>query len=164
MAQAGDKSAVQRVAMFEKNYDEVKQTVARSPWWGRGQGSQPEAAARWLENGELLAQNGDRPAMLDLAFALGHGRALKPDRVTSVQTYLKVIARSGGGDEISARIRQSAVRGLAAMLNIIVEHKDQDAAQRLLPALQSNADSGAADMQYYLGLLSDCVAGRCARR
>jgi TPR repeat protein len=110
-----------------------------------------------MENGELLAENGDRPAMLDLAFASGYGRALKQDRATSVETYLKVIARSDGGDEMSKRIRQSAVRGLAAMLNIIVEQKDQDAAQRLLPALESKADSGAADMQYYLGLLSECV-------
>ena len=43
------------------------------------------------------------------------------------------------------------------MLDIIVEQKDQDAAKRLLPALKSRADSGAADMQYYLGLLSECV-------
>ena len=142
---------------IRKNYDEVKQTVAKSVWWVRGQGPQPEEAARWMENGELLAENGDRPAMLDLAFAMGHGRALKQDRVTSVETYLKVIAHSDGGDEISTRIRQSAVRGLAAMLNIIVEQKDQDAAKRLLPALESKADSGAADMQYYLGLLSECV-------
>ena len=105
----------------------------------------------------LLAEVGDRPAMLDLAFALGHGRALKPDRVSSVETYLRVIARSDGGDEISARIRQSAVRGLSVMLNIIVEQKDRDAAQRLLPALESRANSGAADLQFYLGLLSECV-------
>ncbi len=157
MAKAGNKFAAQRVAAFEKNYDEVKQAVAKSVWWVRGQGSQPEQAARWMENGELLAENGDRPAMLDVAFAMGHGRALKQDRVTSVETYLKVIALSAGGDEISARIRRSAVRGRAAMLNIIVERKDRDAAKRLLPALESQANSGAADMQYYLGLLSECV-------
>jgi serine/threonine protein kinase len=157
MAKAGNTFAAQRVAAFEKYYDEVKQTVAKSDWWVRGQGPQPEEAARWMENGELLAETGDRPAMLDLAFAMGHGRALKQDRVTSVETYLKVIARSDRGDEISARIRQSAVRGLAAMLDIIVEQKDQDSAKRLLPALESKADSGAAGMQYYLGLLSECV-------
>ena len=157
MAKAGSTFAAQRVAAFEKSYDEVKQTVAKSVWWVRAQGSQPEEAARWMENGGLLAENGDRPAMLDLAFAVGHGRALKQDRVSSVETYLKVIDHSDGGDETSTRIRQSAVRGLALMLNIIVEQKDQDAAQRLLPALQSKADSGAADMQYYLGLLSECV-------
>ena len=74
-----------------------------------------------------------------------------------METYLKVIARSDGGDESSTRIRRTAVRGLAAMLNIIVEQRDQDAAKRLLPALESKADSGAAEMQYYLGLLSECV-------
>ena len=77
--------------------------------------------------------------------------------MTSVETYLTVIAHSDGGDEISTKIRRSAVRGLAAMLNMIVEQKDQDAAKRLLPALESKADSGAADMQYYLGLFSECV-------
>ncbi len=157
MANAGNPFAAQRVAAFEKHYDEVKQTVAKTVWWVRGQGAQPEEAARWMEDGALLAENGDRPAMLDLAFARGYGRALKQDRVTSVESYLKVIAHAAGGDEISTRIRQSAVRGLAAILNIIVEQKDQDAAKRLLPALESKADSGAADMQYYLGLLSECV-------
>lgn len=157
MAKAGNAFAVQRVAEFEKNYDDVKQTVAKSVWWVRGQGPQPEEAARWMANGGLLAENGDRPAMLDLAFALGRGRALRQDRVAAVETYLKVIALSDGGDAVSARIRQSAVRGLAAMLNIIVEQRDQDAAKRLLPALESRADSGAADVQYYLGLLSECV-------
>ena len=43
------------------------------------------------------------------------------------------------------------------MLNIIVEQKDRDAAKRLLPALESKADSGAADLQYYLGLMNECV-------
>jgi hypothetical protein len=157
MAKAGNTFAAQRVAAFEQNYDAVKQTLANSVWWVRGQGPQPEEAARWMENGELLAENGDRPAMLDLAFAIGYGRALRQDRVASVETYLQVIARSDGSDEISTRIRQSAVRGFAAMLNVIVEQKDQDAATRLLPALESKADSGAADMQYYLGLLSECV-------
>ncbi len=156
MANAGNNFAAQRVAAFEKNYDEIKQTVAKSVWWVRGLGSQPEEAARWMENGMLLAENGDRPAMLDLAFAMGHGRALKQDRAISVETYLKVIAHADGGDAISTRIRQSAVRGLAAMLDIIVAQKDQDAAQRLLPALEARADSGAA-VQYYLGLLSECV-------
>lgn len=157
MAKAGNTFAAKRVGAFEQDYDEVKQSVAKSVWWVRGQGPQPKKAVRWIENGELLAENGDRPAMLDLAFAMGYGRALKQDRVTAVETYLKVIAHSDGGDEVSARIRQTAVRGLAAMLNIIVEQKDQDAAKRLLPALESKADSGAADMQYYLGLLSECV-------
>ena len=157
MSKAGNTFAAQRVAAFEKNYDEVKHTLARSVWWVRGQGPQPDAAAPWIANGGLLAENGDRPAMLDLAFAVGYGRALEQDRATSVETYLKVIARSDGGDQISTRIRQSAARGLAAMLNIIVEQKDQIAAQRLLPALAARADAGAADMQYYLGLLSECV-------
>lgn len=43
------------------------------------------------------------------------------------------------------------------MLDIIVQQKDQDAAKRLLPALESRADSGAAVIQYYLGMLSECV-------
>jgi hypothetical protein len=157
MAKAGNTFAAQRVAAFEQDYDAVKQTVAKSAWWVRGQGAQPDEAERWLKNGELLAQNGDRPAQLDQAFAMGYGRALKRDRVTSVETYLRVIAHSDGGDEISAKVRHSAIRGLAAMLGIIVEQKDQDAAKRLVPALASKANSGAAYMQYYLGLLSECV-------
>ena len=157
MARAGNTFAAERVAAFEKKYDEIKHTVARSAWWVRGEGSQPEEAARWMEDGVLLAENGDRPAMLDVAFAMGHGRALRQDRVTAVQSYLNVIARADGGDETSARIRQSAVRGLAAMLNAIVEQKDHDAAKRVVPALASRADAGAADAQYYLGLLNECV-------
>ena len=157
MAAAGNKIAAQRVAAFEKNYDEVKQTVAKSVWWTRGQGTPPEEAARWMENGELLAENGDRPAMLDLAFAVGHGRIARLDRVTSVETYLKVMDLSAGGDETSARIRRAAVHGLAAMLSAIVEQKDQDAAQRVLPVLRPKADAGAADLQYYSGLLSECA-------
>jgi TPR repeat protein len=158
MANAGNTFAAQRVGTFERNYDEVKQTVAKSGWWVRGQGSQPEEAARWVENGGLLAENGDRPAMLDRAFAIGYGRTLEQDRAISAETYLQVIAHSAGGDAVSTRIRQSAVRGFAAMFNIIVEQRDQDAAKRLLPALESKANAGAADMQYYLGLLSECVA------
>jgi TPR repeat protein len=157
MAKAGGSSAAQRVAAFEKEYDGTKKTLAQSEWWVRGQGSQPEAAARWLENGGLLAENGDRPAMLDLAFALGHGRALQQDRVAAVETYLKVIAHADGGDETSTRIRQAADRGLAAMLNTVVEQKDQDATLRLLPWVEAKAGSGAADMEYYAGLLRECV-------
>ena len=157
MAKAGNRFATPRVAAFEKNYDEVKQRVAKSVWWMRGQGTQPDEAARWMDDGALLAENGDRPAMLDQAFAIGHGRALKQDRVTSVETYLNVIARSADADDSSAKIRPSALRGLAAMLNIIVEQKDQDAAKRLLPALEAKAVTGAADVQYYLGLFSECV-------
>ena len=43
------------------------------------------------------------------------------------------------------------------MLNMIVEQRDQDAAKRLLPALEPQAVSGAADLQYYLGLMNECV-------
>ena len=157
MAAAGNKIAAQRIAAFEKNYDEVKQTVAKSVWWTRGQGAPPEEAARWMENGELLAENGDRPAMLDLAFAVGHGRIARLDRVTSVETYLKVIDLSAGGDQTSARIRRAAARGLGSMLSTIAEQKDRNAAQRLLPVLQPKAGAGAADLQYYSGLLSECV-------
>jgi hypothetical protein len=157
MARAGDPTAEQRVAAFEKEYDEVKQAVARSGWWSRGEGERPEAAARWLENGELLAQVGDRPAMLDQAFALGHGRGEKQDRLAAAATYLKVFERSSGGDPVSARIRQAAVRGLASLLNTIVEQKDEDAARRVLPAIRARAEAGAADLQYFSGLLSECA-------
>jgi TPR repeat protein len=110
-----------------------------------------------MEDGELLAKIGDRPAMLDLAFALGHGRGEKQDRLASVETYLKVIERSSGGDQVSARIRQAAVRGLASLLNTVVEQKDHDAARRVLPAIRAKADAGAADLQYFSGLLSECA-------
>jgi len=157
MARAGDPAAEQRIAAFEKSYDDVKQTVARSVWWSRGEGPRPEAAAHWMENGELLAKIGDRPAMLDVAFALAHGRGDRQDRLASVETYLTVIERSSAGDEASARIRQAAVRGLASLLNTIVEQKDQAAAWRVLPAIRARADAGAADLQYFSGLLNECV-------
>jgi TPR repeat protein len=157
MARAGEPTAEQRVAAFEKSYDEVKHAVARTAWWSRGEGPRPEGAARWMEDGELLAKIGDRPAMLDLAFALAHGRGEKQDRLASVATYLKVLERSSGGDPASSRIRQAAVRGLASLLNTIVEQKDQDAARRVLPAIEARADAGAADLQYFSGLLSECV-------
>jgi serine/threonine protein kinase len=158
MANAGNTFAAQRIDSFEKRYDEHKRGVATSAWWVRGQGTEPVEAARWIEDSKLLAGIGDRPAMLDLAFALGHGRTVKRDRASAVEMYLKVIARSDGADENSAKIRRSAVRGLAAMLNAIVEQRDQDAASRLLPALKSKAESGAADIQYYVGLINECVA------
>jgi len=157
MARAGDPAAEQRIAAFEKSYDDVKHAVARSAWWSRGEGPRPEGATRWMEDGELLAKIGDRPAMLDLAFALGHGRGEKQDRLASAEIYLKVIERSSGGDQASARIRQAAVRGLASLLNTIVEQKDQDAARLVLPAIQARAGAGAADLQYFSGLLSECA-------
>lgn len=158
MAKAGDPVAARRIAAFEEEYDEVKQTVAKSVWWARGQGEAPEGALRWMENGALLADIGDRPAMLDFAFAVGHGRASRQDRAASAETYLKVIERSAGADEASARIRQAALRGLTAVLNVMVEQKDRQAAQRISPALQAKAESGMAALQYYSGLLSECVA------
>ncbi len=157
LAKAGDKVAAQRIAAFEKSYDDVKQAVAKSAWWARGEGAQPDTAARWIESGTLLAQYGDRPAMLDVAFAMGHGRALKRDRAASAQTYLSVIERSSSADESSARIRRAAVRGLGSLLNTIVEQRDGEAARRVLPLLQPGADAGAADLQYYSGLLSECA-------
>jgi TPR repeat protein len=157
MTRAGDSAAARRIAAFEKNYDSAKQSVARSAWWSRGEGPRPEEAARWMEDGELLAQYGDRPAMLDLAFALGHGRGAKRDRLAAAETYLKVIDRSPGGDEASARIRQAALRGLASLLNSIVEQKDRDAARNVLPVIRAKADAGAADLQYFSGLLSECA-------
>ena len=157
MAREGNSVAAERVAAFEKSYDEVKQVVAKSSWWVRGEGTQPVDAAKWIANGGLLSENGDRPAMLDYAFALGHGRALPLDRAASVETYYKLIERSAGGDRTSARIRLPAMRGLAAMLNAIVEAKDQEAAKRLLLALEARAAAGAHDLQYFMGLFSECV-------
>ena len=55
-------------------------------------------------------------------------------------------------------MRQSAGRGLSAVLNAIVEQKDTAAAERLKPVLEPRATAGAADVQYYLGLMSECVA------
>lgn len=156
MAKSGNTFAAERVAAFEKEYDEAKQTVARSPWWMRGEGSQPEGAVRWVENGGMLAENGDRPAMLDRAFATGYGRALRQDRAAAVETYLKVMARADGSGETAVKLRQSATRGLLALLNAIVEQKDLDAVRRVLPALE--AKSEAAGVQYYLGLMNECVA------
>jgi hypothetical protein len=96
--------------------------------------------------------------MLDRAFAVGHGRAPTQDRVLSAQTYLKVIDQAGGADEYSARLRQSAVRGLSTLLNTIVMQKDQDAAKRVFPAIAAKAEAGAAGFSYYLGLINECVA------
>jgi tetratricopeptide (TPR) repeat protein len=92
-----------------------------------GEGLPPAEAIAWVENAELLAEQGDRPAMLDVAFALGYGRALKQDRARAVETYLKAMAQSVGEDELSLRIRHAAARGITAMLNRIVEQKDLDA-------------------------------------
>lgn len=157
LAQAGDQSAVNRIAAFERSYDELKQTIALSAWWSRGQGAQPEAAARWVENGALLAEAGDRPAMLDVAFAMGHGRVFQQDRIASTRTYLNIIEHSTGGDAASLRIRQAALRGLATLFNTIVEQQDEQSARGILPLLREKADAGAADFQYYSGLLSECA-------
>ncbi len=94
--------------------------------------------------------------MLDVAFALAHGRALARDRVASARIYLGVLGRTSA-DEGSARIRQVAARGLGSLLNTIVEQKDEAAARGVLPLLQPGADAGAADLQYYSGLLSECA-------
>jgi len=157
MAQAGDQGAVQRITAFEKSYDELKQTVARSAWWLRGEDAQPAVAALWIENGALLAETGDRPAMLDVAFAMAYGRVLQRDRVASARTYLNVIDHSGDGDAASLKIRQAAVRGLASLLNTIAAQADEEAARGVLPMLRAKADAGAADLQYYSGLLSECA-------
>jgi len=159
LARTGNTFAARRLTAFEKNYDAAKEKMARSAWWTRGQGPQPEGAARWLEDGALLAENGDRPAMLDRAFAMGYGRALEQDRAGAVETYLEVMARAEGSDATATRIRQSAARGLMAVLNAIVEQKDRDAGRRVLSALESKADSAAAaGVHYYLGLMNECVA------
>jgi TPR repeat protein len=87
---------------------------------------------------------------------MGYGRASKQDRAAAVEAYLTVMTRADGSDETATRIRQSAVRGLLAVLDAIVEERDQDAVRRVLPALESK--SGAAGVQYYLGLMHECVA------
>jgi len=158
MAKAGNAAATQRIAAFEAGYDATKQTLAKSAWWMRGEGPQPAESTRWMEDGRLLAAIGDRPAMLDMAFALGHGRAVAQDRAAAVNIYMRIVARSEGADEASKRIRQSSVRGLLATLNAVVAQKDQAAARRVLPELESKAYAGAADIQYYLGLFSECVS------
>jgi TPR repeat protein len=157
MTRAGDNSAALRLASFEKGYDGVKQSVARSEWWSLGRGERPGEAARWMEDGELLAQHGDRPAMLDMAFALAHGRGAKRDRLAVLQVYLKVIDRSPQDDASSAQIRRAAVRGLASLLNSIVEQKDEAAARSVLPVLEPRAEDGAADLQYFSGLINECA-------
>ena len=157
-SKAGNTAAAKAITAFETRYDEVKQTVAKSAWWTKGEGDEPAGAARWMEDQRMLADHGDRPALLDFAFATGYGRALAQDRAAAVATYLKVIDRSENGDEASKRVRQSAGRGLSATLNAIVEQNDAPAAERLQPVLEPRANAGAADIQYYLGLMSECVA------
>jgi hypothetical protein len=94
--------------------------------------------------------------LLDIGFSRWvTGRALKRDRAASVQTYLDVIGRST--DESSARIRHAAQRGLGSLLNTIAAQQDNEAARRALPLLRPGADAGAADLQYYSGLLSECA-------
>jgi hypothetical protein len=158
LAKHGNDEAAKRVSAFETHYDEVKQTVAKSEWWAKGHGSRPEGAARWMEDGRILAEFGDRPAVLDLAFATGYGRSVAQDRAMAAELYLKVIDRSEGKDEASKRVRLSADRGLSATLNAIVEQKDAAAATRLRPGLEARAAAGSAGVQYYLGLISECVA------
>ena len=158
LAKDGNGAAARRIAAFESRYDTVKQTVAKSAWWTKGQGPQPQEAAHWMEDQRLLAEHGDRPAMLDFAFATGYGRTLAQDRGAAVEAYLRIIDRSDGADEASKRVRLSAGRGLSAMLNSIVEQKDAAAAERVKPTLEARANAGAADVQYYLGLMSECVA------
>ncbi len=158
LAKDGNAAAARRIAAFETRYDTVKQVVAKSAWWARGQGAQPPQAARWMDDQRLLAERGDRPAMLDFAFATAYGRSWALDRGAAVETYMRVIAKSEGDDEASKRVRLAAGRGLSAALNAIVEQKDAAAAKRVKPGLETRADSGAADAQYYLGLISECVA------
>ena len=157
-ARGGSKSAAQRVEAFENAYDETKATIVRSAWWLHGEGARPQEAPHWLQNGMILAAAGDRPAMLDQAYAIGHGRGLEQDRAQSVRLYRQVIERSGGEDAFSKTLRTSAVRGLSAMLNAVVSRKDHTAAVGLQSQMEATAHAGAADMQYYLGLFSECVA------
>lgn len=158
LAKNGNQPAAQRIEAFETRYDQVKESVAKSAWWAKGQGAQPAEAPRWMADGKMLAEYGDRPAMLDVAFATGYGRSVVADRAAAAETYIKVLDRSTGIDDASKRVQLSASRGLSAMLNAIVSQKDEYAAQRLHPALEARALAGAAYVQYYLGLMSECVS------
>jgi TPR repeat protein len=157
-AKEGSNAAARRIEAFEKAYDRTKSTIAKSPWWLRGEDARPAEARRWIEDGLMLAAAGDRPAMLDQAYATGHGRGLEQDRAQSVRLYRQVIERSGGEDAFSKTLRASAVRGLSAVLNAVVSWKDHNAAIQLQSQMEATANAGAADMQYYLGLFSECVA------
>jgi TPR repeat protein len=157
-AQGGSRTAAQRIEAFEKAYDETKATIVKSAWWLRGEGARPQEAPRWIEDGLILAAGGDRPAMLDQAYATGHGRGLEQDRAQSVRLYRQVIERSSDEAGFSKTLRASAVRGLSAMLNAVVSRKDHVAALGLQSQMEATANAGAADMQYYLGLFSECVA------
>lgn len=157
-AKEGSDAAARRIEAFEKAYDRTKTAIAKSPWWLRGEGARPAEARRWIEDGLMLAAAGDRPAMLDHAYAIGHGRGLEQDRAQSVRLYRQVIERSGGEDAFSKTLRASAVRGMSAVLNAVVAGKDHTAAVGLQSQMEATANAGAADMQYYLGLFSECVA------
>jgi hypothetical protein len=157
-AASGSNTAAQSVGAFEKAYDEVKTPIVKSTWWSRGEGARPREVQRWIEDGLILAASGDRPAMLDQAFAIGHGRGREQDRAQSVRLYRQVIERSGDEDAFSKALRASAVRGLSSMLNAVVSGKDHSAAVGLQPQMETIAKAGAADMQFYLGLFSECVA------
>ena len=157
-AKEGSDAAARRIEAFEKAYDRTKTTIAKSPWWLRGEGARPAEARRWIEDGLILAAAGDRPAMLDQAYAIGHGRGLEQDRAQSVRLYRQVIERSSGEDAFSKTLRASAGRGMSAVLNAVVSGKDHTAAVGLQSQMEATANAGAADMQYYLGLFSECVA------
>ena len=157
-AKEGSDAAARRIEAFEKAYDRTKTTIAKSPWWLRGEGARPAEARRWIEDGLMLAAAGDRPATLDLAYAIGHGRGLEQDRAQAVRLYRQVIERSSGEDAFSKTLRASAARGMSAVLNAVVSGKDHTAAVGLQSQMEATANAGAADMQYYLGLFSECVA------
>lgn len=157
MGAQGAPAAAEAIAAFEAAYDDAKKTIAVSSWWLRGADAMPTATARWMEDGAVLAAAGDRPAMLDQAYAAAYGRDVTRDSAAAVRLYLAVIARAGGADAASTRIRLAAAHGLAAVLNRVVEQKDAAAAQALQPVLQPLATGGAADMRFYLGLFSECV-------
>ena len=154
---AGNETAAQAIDAFEKSYDDLKKRILASMWWLRGEGAPPKNAEHWIESGFVLAAEGDRPAKLDQAFALAHGRALEQDRAKSIELYLQVIESSKAGDAFSTQLRYAGSRGLAATLNTVVKQKDSAAATRLEPLIAQRAAAGASDMQYYLGLFSECV-------
>ena len=154
---AGERTAADAISAFEKAYDEVKPRIVSSTWWLRGDGTSPNDAGRWIEKGRVLAASGDRPAKLDQAFALRHGWALGQDRAKSVELYLQVIDSSKAADPFSTKLREAAVRGLVATLNAIVRQKDEAAVVKLQHLIEPRAGAGASDMQYYLGLFSECV-------
>jgi hypothetical protein len=158
MAKAGSGSAAQHVAAFEKTYDASKAGLRKIGVVAARRRPAASASGR-LDRKRRASRRAWRPA--------GHARRGVRVRPRS-RAQAGPGARSGdvsqGDGAVRGRGRVLAAHPadrrarLTAMLNRIVEQKDVAAAVRLVPALRSNADAGAAGMQYYLGLFNECVA------